>query len=81
MPAKKTATGTSQPRPVDDQPPRTPLELSEFLDVADRTLTQWRWLGKGPRWVRVGRHIRYPRGDTQEWLDAGADSPEQARTA
>jgi hypothetical protein len=68
-------------RTIDDLPPRTPSELSEFLDVSERTLTQWRWLGKGPRWVHVGRHVRYPRRDTAEWLDAGADTPENARPA
>jgi hypothetical protein len=66
---------------IDDQPPRDVTEESEYLGIPQRTLTQWRWLGKGPRWVKVGRHIRYPRRDTQEWLDAGADSPEQARPA
>jgi hypothetical protein len=67
--------------PLEELPPRTTEELSDFLDVPERTLRQWRWLGKGPRWVKVGRFIRYPRRDTQDWLDAGADSPEQARPA
>jgi hypothetical protein len=65
--------------PVDEQPPRTPVEEADYLGIPERTLSQWRWLGRGPRWVRIGRHVRYPRADTQEWLDAGADSPEQAR--
>jgi hypothetical protein len=65
--------------PIDDQPPRTPGELSDFLGIPEHTLSQWRCWGKGPRWVRVGRYVRYPRRDTQEWLDAGADSPQQAR--
>ena len=59
---------------------RTVNELAEFLGVSQATLNQWRWRGKGPRWIRVGRHIRYPRFDTEAWLAAGADSPEQART-
>jgi hypothetical protein len=42
------------------------------------TIEQWRYLKKGPRWVKVGRHVRYPRADTEAWLDAGADSHDSA---
>jgi excisionase family DNA binding protein len=66
------------PTAEDGLPPRTPDELVEYLGISERTLRQWRWQDKGPRWVKVGRHIRYPRPDTQRWLDAGADSPKQA---
>ena len=59
---------------------RTVNELAEFLGVSQATLNAWRWRGKGPRWIRVGRYVRYPRRDTEAWLDGGADSPEQART-
>jgi hypothetical protein len=55
-------------------------EQAEYLRVSENTLTAWRYQEKGPRWVKVGRYIRYPRRDTQEWLDAGADSPDQARS-
>jgi predicted DNA-binding transcriptional regulator AlpA len=70
----------------DDRPPRSPAELSEYLGIPERTLTQWRWMtkqgvAKGPRFVRIGRYVRYPRRDTEEWLDAGADSPEHARAS
>jgi hypothetical protein len=66
---------------VDDQAPRSVAEEAEFLGVPESTLAQWRYLRKGPRWVKVGRWVRYPCRDTQEWLDAGADSPAQARPA
>jgi hypothetical protein len=84
MTRERTPSSFDQ-RSIDDLPPRTPEELGEFLDVSPLTLRQWRWLTRkgvprGPRWVQVGRHTRYPRPDTQEWLDAGADSPEQARS-
>jgi hypothetical protein len=61
-----------------DHGPRDSAQEAEYLGVSEHTLRQWRWLGKGPRWVKVGRHIRYPRADTQRWLDQGADSPDQA---
>jgi hypothetical protein len=64
----------------DEPPPRTLAEEAQYLALSENTLNLWRRWGKGPRWVKVGRHIRYPRSDTQQWLDAGADSPDQART-
>jgi predicted DNA-binding transcriptional regulator AlpA len=79
MPAK-TSQGAAV-RHLEEDPPRTPRELAHFLGLSEQTLAQWRWLGKGPRWVKVGRHVRYPRRDTQEWMDSGADSPERARPA
>jgi excisionase family DNA binding protein len=54
--------------------------LAEYLGLTETTIRQWRWMGKGPRWVKVGRHVRYPQADTDAWLDAGADSPKQARS-
>jgi hypothetical protein len=66
-------------REPDDLPPRSVAEEADYLGVSENTLTAWRYQGKGPRWVKVGRHVRYPRRDTQDWLDAGADSPKQAR--
>lgn len=59
---------------------RSPEQLAAYLGVSKRTLTQWRGQKKGPRWLQIGRHVRYLRADTQRWLDEGADSPEQALT-
>lgn len=46
----------------------TPADLSEYLGIPQRTLDQWRWLGKGPRWSKVGRHVRYQWEDVEDWL-------------
>jgi hypothetical protein len=88
MARERTSTATRQPAPAppDERPPRSPAELSEYLDIPEQTLTQWRWftkqgIPKGPRFVKVGRHVRYPRRDTDEWLDAGAGNPQHARPA
>jgi excisionase family DNA binding protein len=48
---------------------KTQGELAEYLKVKPRTLQQWRSDGKGPRWTRVGRVIRYRDSDVKEWLD------------
>ena len=58
--------------------------LSDILDesaVADdyhipgRTLSQWRYLGRGPRYMKVGRLVRYRRSDVETWLDANTVTP------
>ncbi|MGS2640248.1 helix-turn-helix transcriptional regulator [Streptosporangium sp. G12] len=49
-----------------------PPEVAAYLQVPEKTLTQWRYLGTGPRWSKVGRHIRYRWSDIEKWLDQQA---------
>ena len=37
-------------------------------DLAPRTLANWRSQGRGPRFIRVGRLIRYDIGDLEVYL-------------
>jgi predicted DNA-binding transcriptional regulator AlpA len=53
-----------------------PVEVAQFLGVPEKTLDQWRYLKKGPRWSKVGRHVRYRWADVEKWLDQ--QSPEAA---
>ncbi|WFE46278.1 helix-turn-helix domain-containing protein [Verrucosispora sp. WMMD1129] len=46
-----------------------PPEVATYLNVPEKTLTQWRYLKTGPRWSKVGRHIRYRWEDVEKWLD------------
>ncbi|TAH37829.1 MAG: DNA-binding protein [Alphaproteobacteria bacterium] len=34
-------------------------ELSERLGVSCRTLERWRWIGIGPRFIKIGGRVRY----------------------
>lgn len=43
-----------------------------FLDVPVGTLANWRYQGRGPRFVKVGRHVRYRRSDVEAWLERNA---------
>ena len=43
-------------------------ELAEFAGVSVTTLYHWRWQGKGPKAIKVGRYLRYPEGDIAKWL-------------
>ena len=44
--------------------------LSAFFNdqVAIATLEKWRVLGRGPRFIRVGRKVFYRRRDVEQWL-------------
>jgi hypothetical protein len=35
--------------------------------ISVRTLSNWRWSGKGPRFTRVGGRILYPAADVMAW--------------
>lgn len=53
-----------------------PRELSELLGVPVGTLANWRSARTGPPFVKVGRHVRYRRGDVDEWIAARLFVPE-----
>lgn len=40
-------------------------ELAERWQLPERTIEQWRYLGKGPPYHRFGRHVRYRRADVE----------------
>lgn len=43
---------------------------AETLAVAVRTLQWWRIRGGGPKFVKLGRAVRYRRSDLLAWIDA-----------
>ena len=47
-------------------------EVAEHLGVPLRTLAEWRHHGTGPRYMRVGRYVRYDWRDVKRWLDSRA---------
>jgi excisionase family DNA binding protein len=49
-----------------------PPQVSSYLGIPEKTLAEWRWQGKGPRYVRVGRHVRYRWSDVEAWLETQA---------
>jgi excisionase family DNA binding protein len=48
-------------------------DVSTYLGIPVPTLYQWRYMGKGPRAARLGRHLRYRLGDVDAWVDAQAN--------
>lgn len=46
----------------------TQAEVAEQLKVSPRTMEAWRVAGFGPRFVRVGRSVRYSQEEVTRWL-------------
>ena len=53
----------------------SPTELSELLGLPTATLANWRSAGKGPPYLRLGRHARYVQAEVDEWLASQPRSP------
>lgn len=51
----------------------TTQNVADYLGVPVATIYQWKYLGTGPRAIRVGRHLRFRPGDVESWLDANSD--------
>lgn len=52
-----------------DRPLATPEDLAGFLNnIPLKTLAQWRSRGVGPKYRKVGRHVRYDWADIHAWL-------------
>jgi Helix-turn-helix domain len=43
-------------------------EAAALLRKPERTLRQWRYLGRGPAYVRVGNSIRYRKVDLDDFI-------------
>lgn len=46
-----------------------PADMAARIGVPVGTLANWRCDGRGPRYLKVGRHVRYRVEDLEAWLD------------
>lgn len=53
----------------------TTKSAAEYLGSTPATLNTWRYLNKGPRYVRMGRKIMYRRADLDAYLAANTVIP------
>jgi hypothetical protein len=53
------------------------LGAAEILDTPPNTLNYWRCVGRGPRFYRQGRNVRYLVSDLLAWGTARAFDPEK----
>jgi hypothetical protein len=42
-------------------------ELSRRWNVSQRTLERWRWLGQGPRFLKIGGRVGYRVEDIEDY--------------
>ena len=68
--------GESTSRTDADAPRRTTAlterQVAEHLGLSVATLRAWRHRGKGPRFLRLGRSVRYLPADVDEFVRASA---------
>jgi predicted DNA-binding transcriptional regulator AlpA len=65
-PARKTAKSSEAP----SESLATPQEVAAYLkDYSVATLKDWRRKGTGPRYIPIGRHVRYDWADVRAWVE------------
>ena len=65
-------TRTERDRTPDSARALTEREVAELLGLSVATLRAWRHRGKGPRFLRLGRSVRYLPADLDEFVRASA---------
>lgn len=54
----------------DTRPLATPAEVAEYLGTTVVRLARRRFDGNGPKFVKVGKSVRYRWSDVEEWINA-----------
>ena len=50
----------------------TEQQLADALQMHPQSLADWRHRSSGPRYVKLGRCVRYRIADVEEWLESRA---------
>jgi hypothetical protein len=56
-------------------------QVAEVFGKPPRTLRQWRYLGIGPKYLKVGATVRYRARDVEAWLEAQEQEPAARATS
>jgi excisionase family DNA binding protein len=46
------------------------IEAAQYLGLQKTTLEAWRSRGEGPRFVKLGRAVRYRQSDLEAWIES-----------
>ena len=49
-------------------------EAARILALSVKTLRRWRWVGRGPSFVKIGAAVRYDLADLSAYIEAGRRS-------
>jgi hypothetical protein len=55
---------------LEDELQLTPEEVSAMWSLSTSTLSQWRWNGRGPKFIKIGKTIRYRAADLKIFENA-----------
>lgn len=44
-------------------------QLSSHLGIGEKALEKWRLQGKGPKFIKVGKLVRYDEADVLAWIE------------
>ncbi len=47
-------------------------ELAELVGLKPRSFEEWRRVGRGPKFIRLPKGVRYPASAVSQWLDEAA---------
>lgn len=53
----------------------TPDEAAAYMSVAAKTLANWRYIGIGPPYYKIGAGVRYRRSDLDAFIAANERRP------
>ena len=56
----------------------TETEVEALTGLRVKTLQRWRLINRGPRFVRLGRCVRYPADDLYRWITSQPGGGHQA---
>lgn len=68
-------TGSLETKGDAVEPLMSEAQVAEILGKPPRTLRQWRYLGIGPTYLKVGATVRYRARDVEAWLEAQSQEP------
>jgi excisionase family DNA binding protein len=60
----------NSPKSGSNDPLMHPKEAAKLLNVSDSWLAKSRLTGTGPRFVKIGRAVRYPESAVREFIKA-----------
>ena len=60
----KQSTGASRPEIMNE------MQVAEYLNMSAASLRKWRLFREGPKFLKVGRAVRYRKAEVDAWLNS-----------
>jgi predicted DNA-binding transcriptional regulator AlpA len=64
-----------------EEPLLSDEEMAKILGIAPTTPAQWRYYGKGPRYVKYGRFVGYRPSDIRDYVNQHVVEPSRRNAA